>query len=193
MKRDSFLFYRSFYEAIKGLPRDIQLEVYTAIMEYAIYGNLSEDMKPFASSVFTLVKPVIDTNIKRYSNGKRGGRRKHPKAGGEPSAADTETTGPYNLSFTEEADKMKSEATWKESVCMRYSLSPEELDSRIDAFAVHCRCERGDEPHSGLTDAKRHFQSWMRKAYPPAEKQPDRSGSESSDYSFKGGFGGQDT
>lgn len=58
--RDSFIFYRSFYEAIRDLPRDIQGEIYTAIMEYGLYGNETESLKPIARSIFMLVKHYID-------------------------------------------------------------------------------------------------------------------------------------
>lgn len=74
--RDSFIFYRSFYEAIKNLPRDIQGEIYTAIMEYSLYGNETENLKPVARSIFTLIKPQIDVNNKRFNNGCKGGRPK---------------------------------------------------------------------------------------------------------------------
>ena len=74
--RDSFIFYRSFYEAIKDLPRDIQGEIYTAIMEYGLYGNEIDSLKPIARSIFTLIKPQIDVNNKRFENGKKGGRKK---------------------------------------------------------------------------------------------------------------------
>ena len=74
--RDSFIFYRSFYEAIKDLPRDVQGEIYTAIMEYSLYGNETENLKPIARSIFTLIKPQIDVNNKRFDNGNRGGRPK---------------------------------------------------------------------------------------------------------------------
>ena len=57
MLRESFVFYKSFYEAIRGLPRDIQGEIYTAIMEYGLYGEEPVCLKPIASCVFTLVKP----------------------------------------------------------------------------------------------------------------------------------------
>lgn len=78
MERDSFIFYRSFYEAIRDLPRDIRLEVYTALMEYALYGRLPEGMKPFAKGLFALMKPVIDTNTVRFNNGCKGGRKIKP-------------------------------------------------------------------------------------------------------------------
>ena len=35
MDRESFIFYRSFYEAIKCMPQDVQAEIYPAICEYA--------------------------------------------------------------------------------------------------------------------------------------------------------------
>lgn len=74
--RDSFVFYRSFYDAIKDLPRDVQGEIYTAIMEYSLYGKETESLKPITRSVFTLMKPQIDVNNKRFENGKKGGRPK---------------------------------------------------------------------------------------------------------------------
>ena len=72
--RDSFIFYRSFYEAIKDLPRDIQGEIYTAIMEYSLYGKETDNLKPVARSIFTLIRPQIDVNNKRFDNGCKGGR-----------------------------------------------------------------------------------------------------------------------
>lgn len=74
--RDSFIFYRSFYDAIKELPRDVQGEIYTAIMEYSLYGKETENLKPIARSIFTLMKPQIDVNNRRFENGKKGGRPK---------------------------------------------------------------------------------------------------------------------
>lgn len=86
--RESFIFYRSFYDAIKDLPRDVQGEIYTAIMEYSLYGKETENLKPIARSVFTLMKPQIDVNNKRFENGKKGGR---PKSGNQPDGNQEET------------------------------------------------------------------------------------------------------
>lgn len=88
--RDSFVFYRSFYDAIRDLPRDVQGEIYTAIMEYSLYGNETVNLKPIARSIFTLMKPQIDVNNKRFENGKKGGR---PKRGNEPDGNQEETKG----------------------------------------------------------------------------------------------------
>ena len=83
--RESIIFYRSFYEAIKDLKTDIQGEIYTAIMEYGLYGKETENLGPIARSIFTLVKPQIDKNIKRYENGCRGGRPNRNKSEQEPN------------------------------------------------------------------------------------------------------------
>lgn len=84
--RDSFIFYRSFYEAIKHLDGKIQGEIYTAIMEYSLYGKEVE-LGPVAKSLFTLIKPQIDVNNQRFENGKKGGRKtKH-----EPNNNQSET------------------------------------------------------------------------------------------------------
>lgn len=82
------ILYRSFYEAVKELPRDIQGEIYTAIMEYGLYGNETENLKPIAKSIFTLMKPIIDVNNKRYDNGCKGGRPK--KENGKENQKQTE-------------------------------------------------------------------------------------------------------
>lgn len=91
MERESFVFYRSFFESIKGLPRDIQGEVLTAIVEYGLYGETTENPKPIAGAILTLVKPQIDANNKRYNNGKKGGRPTKNKTEQEPKQNQNET------------------------------------------------------------------------------------------------------
>ena len=96
--RESFIFYKSFYDAIKDLPRDIQGEIYTAIMEYSLYGNETDNLKPVARSIFTLIKPQIDVNNKRFQNGIKGGRPK-------PNNNQTETKEEPNNNQTETKPK----------------------------------------------------------------------------------------
>lgn len=72
--RDSIIFYRSFYEAIKELPNDIQGEVYSAIFEYSLNFN-QVAISGLSKTIFTLIKPQLDANIKRFENGKKGGRK----------------------------------------------------------------------------------------------------------------------
>ena len=70
MARDSFIFYRSFYEAINELSKENQADTYDAIMQYAL--NQKEvELVGISKAIFSLVKPQLDANYKRYENGKQ--------------------------------------------------------------------------------------------------------------------------
>jgi hypothetical protein len=73
--RDSCIFYRSFYEALNGLDKDVKSNIYDAIFEYSLNGNLI-DLQGIEKTVFTLIKPQLDANNKRFENGKKGGKPK---------------------------------------------------------------------------------------------------------------------
>lgn len=87
--RDSAIFYRSFYESIKELPTENQLEIYNAIFELSL--NLKEvELSGLSKAIFTLIKPNIEANIKRYQNGtqpknKQTGSKKKAKPKQEKS------------------------------------------------------------------------------------------------------------
>lgn len=74
--RNSFVFYSSWWEAIKNLPRDVQGDVLTAIIEYGLYGATTEQLKPIAKAMLAMAKSQIDINNQRFENGKKGGRPK---------------------------------------------------------------------------------------------------------------------
>ena len=73
--RDSIVFYRSFYEAIKEIPLEEQGVVYNAIYGYALDG-IEPELTGVAKAIFLLVKPQIDANNAKYENGKKGGKPK---------------------------------------------------------------------------------------------------------------------
>ena len=75
--RDSFVFYRSFYEALLGMSSDNQGDCLMAVANYAINGVEPEVLTPEVRMFFTLVKPKIDKNNQKCENGKNGGRRKN--------------------------------------------------------------------------------------------------------------------
>lgn len=70
MARDSFIFYRSFYEAIKEVPEEAQLQIYKAISIYALEQEEIE-LNGISKAIFSLVKPQLDANYKKYENGKQ--------------------------------------------------------------------------------------------------------------------------
>lgn len=73
IKRDGFLFYRSYYEAIKNLPESDRLSAYEAIFEYALNGTEPE-LVGTPAAIFILVKPTLDTSRRKAANGKAGGK-----------------------------------------------------------------------------------------------------------------------
>lgn len=196
MARDSFVFYRSFFEAISLMPPEIQAEVYPALVEYALNGKEPKGLTDIAKGVFILIKPNIDASITRYENGKKCA--KYGKLGGRPakgrktaSSAELPSNPEYTLSFEEEIEQMRSDRSWNEPVCMKFHLSPDDLSKRLSDFLTHCKSEYVGKSHSDINDAKRHFCSWMRKAYAPVEHDSDAELPPPS-YEFNGGFGGQD-
>ena len=74
--RDSFIFYRSFYEAIKDLPKKDYEECIRAICEYGLNGKIVEVSGKMSKVAMTLILPQLEANYKRYANGSKGGRPK---------------------------------------------------------------------------------------------------------------------
>ena len=71
MNRDSMIFYRSFYESVNGLSPIIKAEVYDAIFRYGLDFEEPSFTDEIARALFTLIKPQLDANIKRFENGKK--------------------------------------------------------------------------------------------------------------------------
>tara|TARA_R100001530_G_scaffold125390_2_gene93907 strand:+ start:309 stop:926 length:618 start_codon:yes stop_codon:yes gene_type:complete len=85
MIRDSFIFYRSFFEATKPLSQDQKAELFDAICFYSLDQEQIQ-LDPICTAMFSLIKPQLDANYKRFVNGKKGadfgklgGRPKTPK------------------------------------------------------------------------------------------------------------------
>ena len=69
----NFIFFASYYEAIKELPADQQGQVYKAIVDYAMEGAEPTHLKGIQKSVFILIKPYIDSSKKKQEYGSMGG------------------------------------------------------------------------------------------------------------------------
>ena len=82
MKRDSVIFYRSFYESIQTLNLEIQAQVYNAIFEYSL-NHVEPDLTGVPLGFFTLIKPQLDANHQRFIN---GNKQKNKRGGSETEA-----------------------------------------------------------------------------------------------------------
>jgi hypothetical protein len=79
-------------------------------MEYGLYGKETDNLKPVAKSIFTLIKPNLDANQKRYENGKNGGRPKNQtETKQKPKPNQTETKPKPNKELDEELELDKDE------------------------------------------------------------------------------------
>lgn len=70
---ESFVFYRSFRDAINVMEDEDKLTTLLAICDYALYG-IEPELSGMPCAVFTVAKPSIDANGKRRKNGGLGGR-----------------------------------------------------------------------------------------------------------------------
>ena len=68
--RDSFIFYRSFFEASKHLTTDQAADLYFAICSYAL-DQKELELDDVCQAMFSLIKPQLDANYKKYLNGKK--------------------------------------------------------------------------------------------------------------------------
>lgn len=196
MERECFIFYRSFYEAIKCMPPDVQAEIYPAICEYALFGRTPKNLSEVAKGMFTLIKPNIDVNTARFENGKKGGRKKKSR----PASSKDD----YSLTYEQEVEQMRNDETWRKTICEDFNISAEEYDKRLSRFLDRCNDDKerkGKLHHDSFVDCQSHLRYWMTKAYPapqPTPPAPDNNIDNdppfptTADYTFNGGFGGMD-
>ena len=70
--RDTFIFYRSFKESMSDLSDKDKLIMYEAISDYSL--DLKEPkLTGFPKALFSLIRPILDANIQRWKNGRKGG------------------------------------------------------------------------------------------------------------------------
>lgn len=100
MARDSFIFYRSFYEAIKEVPEDAQLQIYKAISIYALEQEEIE-LNGISKAIFSLVKPQLDANYKKYENGKQTKSKVKAKDKQKESKIETNVNDNENVNVNE--------------------------------------------------------------------------------------------
>ncbi len=102
-KRDSFVVYRSFYSAISTLPSEHQLEMYRALFEYSLNYKQPE-LNGVAAGMFSLIKPQLDANIRKYRNGKKK-KSTRSDAIQKQTTSKTEAKGKQTASKTEAKGK----------------------------------------------------------------------------------------
>lgn len=75
--RGSFVFYRSYYEAINMLSKKNRLLAYEAIAKYALNQEIEENLPPQVLIVLKIAMPNIDANIRNYNKRVKNNNKKN--------------------------------------------------------------------------------------------------------------------
>lgn len=82
MKRESFVFYRSFRDAFNALDKDVRLRMYEAVIDYGL-DLIEPHFEGIEKVLWTLIRPQLEANNKRFENGCKGGNPNFKK--GQPN------------------------------------------------------------------------------------------------------------
>lgn len=97
------IIYRSFFEAISEIPKENQADVWQAVFEYGL--NFKDiELKGLSKTIFTLIKPQLDANIKKFHNGKKPKQKQNVsknEADYNQDVSKTEAKQKQNVSKTE--------------------------------------------------------------------------------------------
>lgn len=195
--RDSVVFYRSFYEAIKRLPEKEQAESFRAIMEYALNDKEPEE-DGVAMAIYLMAKPQIDANNKRYQNGTKGGRTitkekpsnnqtitKHEPNVNVNENDNVNVNNKYSCAFEQFWDayprkKEKARAYKCYLARLKDGFSEDELLLAVKRYADECRCNETEEKYIKLASTfigpNTPFSDYLRSDYRPL-KAPKKSNS----------------
>ncbi len=145
MSKDSFIFYRSFYDAIKDLKEKERVKIYDAICEKSL-NDKEINLTGLSNSMFTLIKPQLEANIKKYENGKKGGRPKKNQnetlgfENQKPKQNQNETTGFENDTKNKNLNKTETKAN--ENVECRMNNENEECrmqnEEKLQQLFIEC-------------------------------------------------------
>ena len=102
--RDSFIFYRSFFEAAEDLCPEEKCAMFDAICDYAL-NFVEPSLEGTPKLAFRLIKPQLDANIARYNNGQKGGRPSSKITKPKPKRNLTKTKTEPNHNLTETKHK----------------------------------------------------------------------------------------
>lgn len=153
--RDSFIFYRSFFEAAEDLGPEEKCAMFDAICDYAL-NFVEPSLEGTPKMAFRLIKPQLDANIARFNNGQKGGRPSSKKTKPKPKRNLTKTKPKPKPNQTETKPKPLTQlgyATEKPNVNVNANDNPNENVNAIDHPSVddikdwmyHCGCRNISE------------------------------------------------
>ncbi|MCS2480495.1 hypothetical protein DXB21_22595 [Bacteroides faecis] len=129
-QRDTFIFYRSFKESMNELSDADKLIMYEAISDYSL--DMKEpELTGFPKALFSIIRPIIDANWKRYHNGCKGGAPSESMRGNQNARKRTENKPKTKLIYNDNVNDNKNKNIEKEKIIKEKSLS---LSDRTKKF-----------------------------------------------------------
>ena len=114
LKREAFVFYRSYYDALQNLSEEDRLVAYEAIFQYALDGTEPE-VAGVPAAVFMLVKPTLKASRGKAASGSAGGKSEaNGKQTGSKAEAKNKQTGSKPEAEAKQSGS-KSEANGKQT------------------------------------------------------------------------------
>lgn len=162
--RDSVVFYRSFYEAVKDLPPEAFKESVRAILDYGLDDKPPDKQGTIAHTVFSLVRPQIDANNRRFKNGCKGGK--------EPNRNQTVTKPEPNPNQTvtkpepkEKGERRKEKGEINNKTIMSPPTSRGGLTYPYGAVVDYLNSKAGTRYKHSSEDTRKHIRARVNDGY----------------------------
>lgn len=161
--RDGIVFYRSFVDAIRGLPAEEFKSCALAILDYGLDG-IEPEGTGIEKAVFCMAKPQIDANNRRYKNGTKGGRPK-TKANQEETKTNQTITKTEPKEKDKDKEKEKEKDNKKTYTCAfeaLWKVYPRRKDKGLAYKAYQARLNDGFSEDELMTAVKRYADECQR-------------------------------
>lgn len=138
--REQFTFYRSFWEATKGLKAADRIKLIDAICSYAL-DEQEIDLTGVAASMFLLIRPTLDASKRKAENGRR---RSKPEAKQKQDGSKPEANEKQNRNKNKNKKENKNEK--------EYEIESE--DKKENECSLSCQGSVGGNPPPAPTKKK---------------------------------------
>lgn len=105
--RGQFTFYRSFWDAIRCLPKKDKLPILEAVIAYALDGTEPASLTQSQTALFSLIRPNLDASRKKAKSGKSGGSSKQTIS--KPEANDKQSESKLQANSKQTASEKEKE------------------------------------------------------------------------------------